>query len=375
MQTCLELANTPNLDRMAQEGILGTVSTVPQDMEPSSACACMSITGYNPSVYYQGRSGIEAISMGYPISGDEVGFRCNLVTIEEGIMADYSAGHIGDHEARALIDAIRNSLGSDTISFYTGVGYRHLCKIKEDRETLQAICTPPHDIPNRPIDKHLPQGTGSARLRELMSQSVAVLRDHPINKARQSRGEPPANMIWLFWGSSQVPELPSFKAVYSLRAAMTSGVDLLNGLARMAQIEILNIPGVTDGADNDYTSQAEGAVDALEHSDLVFIHVESPDEAGHAGDIDGKINAIERIDKEMIGQLLSHKNERFRILAMPDHPTPIEIRTHTSDPVPFVIWGAGIQGNGAKAFSEKEAQSTGYSIKHGHEIMKRLVSE
>ena len=372
-KTSLELAHIPNLDRMAREGILGLVTTVPDGMEPSSACACMSIMGYDPRVYYRGRSAIEAVSMGIPLNEGEVAFRCNLVSVRDGTMWDYSAGHIGDNEAHLLIDAVEESLGTDAIQFYRGVGYRHICKIKGHTETLQAVCTPPHDIPNRPIEKYLPQGQGSDVLRDLMVRSMDVLNDHPVNKAREARGETPATMIWLFWGSGEIPELPTFKENYGLDAAMTSGVDLLRGLAKMASIANLDIPGVTDGPDNDYVAQVVGAMKSLQEHDLVFIHIESPDEAGHAGDIEAKLEAIEKSDKEVIGRLLSSGGDDIRILALPDHPTPIEVRTHTAEPIPFVLWGPGLQNTGAHAFSEAEAKRTGIFIKDGHTIMRRLI--
>jgi 2,3-bisphosphoglycerate-independent phosphoglycerate mutase len=372
-QTCLELAHTPNLDRMAREGTLGLVQTVPQGMEPSSACACMSILGYDPKVYYKGRSAIEAASMGIPINKGEVAFRCNLVSVRDGKMWDYSSGHIGDSDAHALVEALNKRLGSDEIHFYPGVSYRHICKIKGRTDTLQAVCTPPHDIPNKPIAEYLPHGPGSDLLRDLMARSVEVLRNHPVNKARESRGEAPATMIWLFWGSGEIPELPSFKNVYGLSAAMTSGVDLLRGLAKMAKIRNLDIPGVTDGMDNDCAAQVAGVLKALDKHDLVVIHIEAPDEAAHGGHIDDKIKAIERVDKEVIEHLLSYKKDSLRVLAMPDHATPIEVRTHVADPVPFMLWGSGFKAVSAKAFSEKEAKSTGILIKDGYTIMRKLT--
>ena len=372
-KTCLELARTPNLDRMAREGNLGLVQTVPEGMEPSSACACMSILGYDPRVYYKGRSAIEAASMGIPINKGEVAFRCNLVLVRDGKMWDYSSGHIGDSDAHALVEALNRSLGSEEIHFYPGVSYRHICKIKGHTDALQATCTPPHDIPNKPIAEYLPHGLGSDLLQDLMARSVEVLRDHPVNKARESRGDVPASMIWLFWGSGEIPVLPSFKKVYGLNAALTSGVDLLRGLAKMAKIRNLDIPGVTDGMDNDCAAQAAGALKALDNHDLVVIHIEAPDEAAHGGHIDDKIKAIERVDKEVIAHLLSYKKDSLRVLAMPDHATPIEVRTHAADPVPFVLWGSGFKAVSAKAFSEKEAKSTGIFIKDGYTIMRKLT--
>jgi 2,3-bisphosphoglycerate-independent phosphoglycerate mutase len=333
----------------------------------------MSIMGYDPRLYYGGRSAIEAVSMGIPIRQGEVGFRCNLVAIEDGKMRDYSAGHISDGEARTLIGSLEEQLGGDGTHFYPGVGYRHIVKIKGHPEALQATCTPPHDIPGKTVSQHLPSGLGSEVLRDIMERSVEVLREHPVNRARESRGEPPATMVWLFWGSGEVPELPLFQKVYGLHAAMTSGVDLLRGLAKMAGIENLSIPGVTAGPDNDCRAQAAGALQALDDHDLVFVHVEAPDEAGHAGDVDGKIEAIERVDEEVVGRILSGIAGDFRVLAMPDHSTPIDVRTHVGEPVPLVLFGPGFQASGARAFSEREAGGSGVLIEDGHTVMRRLI--
>jgi len=372
-KTCIELAHTPNLDSMAREGVLGLVRTVPEGMEPSSACACMSVLGYDPKVYYRGRSAIEAKSRGIPLDEGEVVFRCNLVAIRDGKMWDYSSGHIGNSEAHALIAALEESLGNDKIRFYPGVSYRHICKIKGQEETLKAICTPPHDIPGKPIDEFLPRGPGSDLLRGLMARSVDVLREHPVNRERKSRGEIPATMIWLFWGSGQIPDLPSFKRNYGLDAAMTSGVDLLRGLAKMAEIDTLDIPGVTGGLDNDYSAQASGALEALQERDLVVIHIEAPDEAGHTGSIDDKTEAIQRVDREVVSRLLSWEEDALRILILPDHSTPIEVQTHTPEPVPFMLWGPGIAATGARGFTEAEAKGTGLFVEEGHTIMGRLI--
>jgi len=246
-KTCLELSNTPNLDAMAQAGTLGLVRTVPPGMEPSSACACMSVLGYDPVVYYRGRAAIEARSMDIPIGSGEVVFRCNLVAVRNGKMWDYSSGHITTSEAQQIIAALNESLGNDQTHFYPGVSYRHILKLSGQEEVLSATCTPPHDIPGKPISDFLPRGPGSDILRELMAHSEAVLQNHPVNIDRRSRGEIPATMLWLFWGSGQVPDMPPFQQVYGLSAALTSGVDLLKGLAQMAEMQVLDIAGVTDG--------------------------------------------------------------------------------------------------------------------------------
>jgi 2,3-bisphosphoglycerate-independent phosphoglycerate mutase len=372
-QTCLELAQTPNLDALAKEGEVGLVRTVPPGMEPSSACACMSVLGYDPKVYYKGRSAIEARAMDIEIGEGEVVFRCNLVSIRGGKMWSYSAGYISSGEARKLIAALNEKLGDDDVRFYPGVSYRHISKLRGHEDALLASCTPPHDIPDKPIDRFMPRGEGSEILRELMGRSEAVLRYHPVNQRRRRRGEIPATTIWLFWGSGRLPEMPSFLQVYGLSAALTSGVDLLKGLGKMMEMEVLNIGGVTDGLDNDFAAQAKGALTALAENDLVVIHIEAPDEAAHAGAIDGKIEAIHRIDKEVVSRLRSWDEDELRLLVMPDHPTPIKTRTHSSEPVPFLLWGEGFKPNGAKSFSEVEAKNTGLFIEDGYKIMARLI--
>jgi 2,3-bisphosphoglycerate-independent phosphoglycerate mutase len=373
-KTSLELARTPNLDAMTAGGALGQVRTVPPGMEPSSACACMSVMGYNPAVYYKGRASIEAKSMGIAVAEGEAVFRCNLVSVIDGRMRDYSAGHISTAEAGEFIKTLNKKLGNDDIIFYPGISYRHLLKLKGCEETLKAECTPPHDIPGKPVAEFLPKGHGSEVLRDLMNRSEPVLRDHKINVARLSRGDVPVTTIWLFWGSGQVPEMPSFENYYSLKAAMTSGVDLLRGLAKMASMDILNIEGVTDGLDNDNAGQAVGALEALNKHDLVVVHIEAPDEAGHGGHTEEKIAAIEKIDAEVVSRLLDHDGD-LRVLIMPDHPTPLTARTHTADPVPFLLWGKGVEANGASRFTEKEAVKTGVFIEEGYKIMGRLIGK
>jgi len=372
-KTCLELAHTPNLDALAKEGEVGLVRTVPPGMEPSSACACMSVLGYDPKVYYRGRSAIEARSMDIPIDEGEVVFRCNLVATRDGKMWSYSAGYISTEEAEKLIAALNESLGDDSVHFYSGVSYRHILKLRGREDTLLATCAPPHDIPDKAVAGFLPKGRGSELLRDLMKRSEAVLKDHPVNERRRSRGDIPATTIWLFWGSGQVPDMPAFSQVYGLSAALTSGVDLLKGLAKMVGMGVLDIDGVTDGLDNDHAAQVIGAIKALEKRDLVVIHIEAPDEAAHAGSIDDKIEAIQRIDGEVISRLRSWREGDLRLLVMPDHPTPIKTQTHSPEPVPFLLWGAGFTSSGAKRFTEAEAKSTGLFVEDGYNIMGKLV--
>ena len=372
-KTSLELARTPNLDAMAEKGVLGLARTIPDGMEPSSSNACMSVLGYDPGRYPIGRAAIEAKSLGVPASRGDVLFRCNLVTVQDGKMRDYSAGHIHTDEARELIQSLDKALGSKTLHFYPGLSYRHIAKITGSEETLKAECTPPHDISGKPVAQFLPRGAGSKLLRDLMKRSEAVLLNHPVNKARQSRGELPATTIWLFWGSGLNLSMPAFKQAYGLKAAATSAVDVIKGLAGLLGMEVLDIPGVKDGLDNDFAGQAEGGLSALEKNDMVVIHIEATDEAGHVGSVADKVAAIEKTDKEVARRLRNWKGEPLRVLVMPDHPTPITTRTHNPDPVPFMLWGEGITSSGAKRFTEKEAAGTGLFIDSGYSIMGRLV--
>jgi 2,3-bisphosphoglycerate-independent phosphoglycerate mutase len=288
-------------------------------------------------------------------------------------MRDYSTGHIGSEEARQLITALNERLRSDEVCFYPGVSYRHICKIKGHEETLGAVCTPPHDIPEKPVADYLPRGEGSAFLRELMERSRGVLEGHPVNVARERRGEVPATQIWLFWGAGRLEDMPAFRNLHGLHASMTSGVDLLDGLALMADMDVLAIPGVTDHSDNDYAAQAKGAMEALGRYDLVVVHVEAPDEAAHAGDIAEKVETIECIDEEVVGRIRSWRGDALRVLVMPDHPTPIEMRTHSPGPVPFLLWGHGFQANGAERFTEAEAAKAGLYLEEGYRLMDMLI--
>jgi len=374
-RTCLELARTPVLDAIASEGMCGKARTVPVGMEPSSACACMSLLGYDPRVYYRGRGSIEARSMEIPVNEGEVVFRCNLVSVRDGRMDSYASGYIPNAESRELIAALNERLGSHEVSFFPGISYRHICKLAGHEETLEATCVPAHNIPGGAIEENLPSGIGSDYLRDLMLRAAPILEAHPVNRARVARGDVPANMIWLFWGSGQIPSMPAFADVYGLKAAISSGVDLLQGIGKMVNMQVLDIPGVTGDIGNDYGSQIRGTVEALKTNDLVVAHVEAPDEAGHDGSIDDKVEAIERIDSEMLSVLRDMGPDRLRLFVSPDHPTPIETQTHVPDPVPFVMWGSGFAANGARCFTEKEAAGTGLLVDPGHDLMARFVGQ
>lgn len=352
-RTTLEAAHTPNLDWLARRGFVGQAETVPEELEPSSACACMSILGYDPRRYFTGRGPIEATSIGIDLQPGEAAFRCNVVHVADGRLVDYSSGQIPSAESRPLVKAVAKELGSPQVCFYPGVSYRHICVIKGVPEVLQARCIPPHNIPGQPLVKSVPSGPGSEFLRDLMDRSRPILENHPINRARQERGEHAANMIWLFWGGATAPDMPSFEETFGLHGAISSGVDLLGGLGKLVGLDALEIAGVTDGSDNDYRAQVEGCLAGLDDHDLVIIHVEAPDEEGHAANVPGKIEAIERIDAEMVSRLRAYPND-LRLLVMPDHATPIGKRTHVHDPAPFLMHGPGVPLQPASAFNERE---------------------
>ncbi|HXX59559.1 MAG TPA: cofactor-independent phosphoglycerate mutase [Dehalococcoidales bacterium] len=373
-RTSLEIARTPNLDALATAGMVGLSHNVPAGLEPDSAVACMSIFGYDPAVYYAGRAPIEAVSLDIPINPGEVIFRCNLVTVQDGKMVSHSAGSISTEESREIIKTLNEKLGNENIIFYAGVNYRNILKLKNAADTALAVCTPPHDIPGKPVAEFLPKGKGSDLLLDLMKKSELVIKDHPVNKKRLAEGKLPATGIWLFWGSGKINKMPQFRENYKADAAVTSAVGLLQGLGKMSGMSLLHINGVTDGPDNDYAGQVQGALDALKRYDVIIVHVEAPDEAGHAGSLKTKVGAIENIDKFMVSAMRKWRGQK-RILVTPDHPTPVTSRTHNSDPVPFLLWGPGITGNGAKRLTEKEAKRTGLEIAEGHTIMRKLLGD
>ncbi|MDI6843633.1 MAG: cofactor-independent phosphoglycerate mutase [Anaerosomatales bacterium] len=370
--TTLEAARTPNLDALAREGVVGLAQTVPSGAEPSSSAACTSILGYDPVRDYVGRGAIEAASMGISLAEDEVALRMNLVHVADGVMRSYSCGHISTEESRSIVEDLARELADETFAFYPGVSYRHILVVRGRPELLEAEYTPPHDISDKPIAGHEPRGAGAEVLLDLMERARPVLAASPANRARAERGDLPATDIWPFWPGVAPRGLRPFSEARGIRAALTSGVDLLNGLAVLFGIDRLQIEGVTDGADTDYAAQAEGALAALASHDLVVVHVESPDEEGHAGDVEGKIEAIEAIDREVVGRMRRY-GEPLRILCMPDHPTPIALKTHVGEPVPFVLHGPGLSGAGSRSFSERTAKETGLLVDPGRLVMDMLL--
>lgn len=357
-KTPLQKAFTPNMDRLAAEGILGRVRTIPEGMHPGSDVANLSILGYNPREFHAGRAPLEAASIGVELKKDDIAYRCNLVTLKynrdrtRAIMEDYSSGHISTEEAKDLIKDIDKVLGSDLIKFYQGVSYRHL--MVWSKGSVESECVPPHDILGKDIIDYLPVGEGEDVLRKIMKDSVGVLESHPVNRSRIKRGKNPGNSIWL-WGQGRKPDLPTFKQKYDIEGALVSAVDLTKGLGVYAGFEILKVPGITGYLDTNYKGKAEASLNALKKVDFSYIHVEAPDEAGHSGNYRDKIQAIEDFDALVVGTVIDRIRDfdEYRILLLPDHFTPVELRTHTDEPVPFVIFDSRYrQKNKGAEFNE-----------------------
>ena len=375
-RTPLEAARTPNMDFIARNGSLGRVKTIPQNLNPASDVANLSIFGYDPLRYYTGRGPLEAANLGVDLEEDDVAFRCNLITASGDTLVDYSAGHISSKEAAILIKFIDQNLGTNRIKFYPGVSYRHLMLAKRGAdERLQDLeCRAPHDIAGQEISSNLPKGEGADKIIKLMQESRNILEKHEVNTVRIDLKENPANMIWL-WGQGRKPSMPSFLKEYGLAGSVISAVDLVKGLGKILGLEVINVAGATGYYDTNYEGKAGAALGALKDKDFVFVHVEAPDEAGHNGDLREKIAAIERFDQLIVGRVLSafKRKKNFRILVLPDHFTPISLRTHTAEPVPFGIFGKDIPAGSFLNYSEREAQKSGLFFEKGHELMRFFI--
>jgi len=371
-KTVLEVAETPNMDRISAEGRQGLACTVPEGMEPGSDVAQMSLLGYDPRQYYSGRASIEAVAQNVNLSSEDWVFRCNLVTIADDKMVDHSAGHISTGEAAQLIRELNEQLGSKQIRFHPGVSYRHLVVFKGVDFDVQTY--PPHDYIGTPKDKILPRGKNSEILIDLMARSNQLFSNHDINKVRADLGENPASSIWL-WGQGKKTQMESFEKRFGIKGAAITAVDLVRGLAKLIGFELINVPGATGFVDTNYEGKAAAAAEALSKYDLVFVHIEAPDEASHVGNLEMKKKAIEQIDKYVVGPLLAalEKYNVWRILVLPDHPTPLRSCAHSSEPVPFAMAGAGVTGVLHKPFSEANAAESGFRIENGFEIMEYFL--
>lgn len=371
-KTPLEAAETPCMDYVVKNGLLAQAATIPDHLAPASDVANLSILGYDPRQFYTGRAPLEAAYLGVDLTDQDVAFRCNLVTISDEKMADYSAGHISSKEASVLIGELNKSLGSDTVRFYPGVSYRHLLVLKGYRteDLMQCLCLPPHDILGEAVKRNMPKGKGAAILTDLMHKSKEVLSRHEINKVRLDLHENPANMIWL-WGQGQRSRMPLFKDKFGLSGAVISAVDLIKGIGKLIGLEVINVEGATGYYDTNYAGKAEAGLKALERLDFVFIHVEATDEAGHNGDLRNKIACIERFDKFVVGAVLDHfktRGDDWRLMILPDHATPVEMRKHVPDKICVAMMGKGIARNGFGVFTEEEARKSPVQF-DGHQLM------
>jgi 2,3-bisphosphoglycerate-independent phosphoglycerate mutase len=381
-KTPLEAARKPNMELVASRGTLGLVATIPEGMPAGSDIGTMSMLGYDPRRYHTGRAPIEAASQGIELAASDVVFRMNLVTLGAdasgaAVMNDFTAGHITSAQAALIVRDLAQHLGGDEIEFFSGVSYRHLMVWHNGPAALRL--TPPHDITGKPVAAYLPAGEGSQRLRDLMTQASALLCGHPVNLKRREQGNSEATSVW-FWGHGRAPSFPSLKSRFGASGAVISAVDLVNGLGRLAGLEIIKVPGATGFLDTDYAAKARYGLGALERHDFLLLHIEAPDEAGHMGRADLKQEAIERIDELIVGPLLKGLREmgNFRLLLMPDHSTPCQLKTHSNEPVPFAIISRAqlIEAGGAhRGYNENDARLTGLVFKQGHELIAELFRD
>ena len=398
-KTILQSVKKPNIDYLAKNGRTGLAVTVPEGYPPGSDVANMSIFGYDPAKYYTGRSPLEALSMGVELSGDDLAFRTNLITIgnadgtvamddfslEDASIIDYSGGHISSEEAGQLIRAIDEKLGTPKFRFYPGVSYRHLLVAKENFGKNCSF-TPPHDVTGQKAAGHLPKSIpGDAKSEEaariytnMMAASYDILKNHPVNQKRVAEGKLPANCIW-FWGQGNTPRFEPFRKLHNKTGAVISAVDLLKGIGICAGLDVINVEGATGFLDTNYKGKADAAIEALKSKDFIFVHIEAPDECGHIGDYKKKMQAVEDLDAKIVAPLLKYaksSNEPFRILVMPDHPTPVALKTHTSDPIPFVLYDTRENEiDSVAAFDEDSAKGGSFEIVRAPDLISIMLEK
>lgn len=382
-KTVLETAEKPNMDYMSEHGELGLVRTVLDGMKPGSDVANLSVMGYDTRKCYSGRSPLEAASIGVKLKDNDVTFRANLVTLSDEenyadkTMLDYSAGEITTEEASQLIEAVEKELCTDKIHFYSGVSYRHL--LVWEGGSLDVSLTPPHDISDKKITDWLPKGENADKLLELMEKSEKILKNHPVNQKRVKEGKNPATSIWV-WGEGSKPRLEKFRDKYGLKASVISAVDLIKGIAICADMKSIDVEGATGNWDTNFDGKARAAFDTLtkDGADLVYIHMEAPDECGHQGNAEKKKLSVELIDEKVVGFLrkqLADAGIEYKMLILPDHPTPISLKTHVSDPVPYVIYSSKEDGGSGLCYTEANAEKTGIYIDKGHELMRHFIEK
>lgn len=378
-KTPLEVANKPFIDSLAKISEVGLVKTVPEGLKPGSDVANLSVLGYNPFDCYTGRSPLEAASIGINLKGTDVTARANLVTLsdeekyENRTMIDYSAGEITTAEAKELIGYLAEKLNDGKYKLYSGVSYRHCLVI--DNGKICGNLTPPHDITGKPVKDHLPKGENSEKYLELMEKSYELLSSHPINRKRVKEGKRPANSLW-FWGEGTKPKLENFKEKFGVSGSMISAVDLLKGIGKLAGMEVIEVAGATGNYDTNFIGKANACLEALKTVDFSYIHMEAPDECGHHGDAPHKVYSIERIDEvtRTVVEGLRKTGEDFKIMILPDHPTPIKLMTHVSDPVPYIIYDSRKKvDSGVTSYTEKQAENTGVYVEKGWDLMGKLI--
>lgn len=373
-KTPLQVARTPYMDDLASRSRIGAASTTPKGMSPGSDVTNMGILGYDPLKYYKGRGAIEAASLQIPMETTDAIFRTNLVSTDGEKMIDSSADHISTEEARELIATIDEKLSTNVIKFYPGVSYRHIMVWRGGSDNVH--CTAPYKIHGQPIRDHLPKGDGDSKLIKLIEDSFEILDNHPVNRRRRDEGHLPANMIW-FWGESRMPDIPSFFGEFGKTGAVVAAVDLIKGLGRMVGLKIVEVPGATGYVDTNYVGKGQFAAAALEDVDFVWVHVEAPDEAGHEGDIDKKIKAIEDCDGKVLGTILDNVKRRgydVRILLMPDHPTPIATGSHSAEKVPFLLFDSTSPECNVLPMDERAVNETSLVIEYAPDLMKMLLA-
>jgi 2,3-bisphosphoglycerate-independent phosphoglycerate mutase len=379
-KTPLQVANKPNMDMIAAKGCSGLLKTVKEGLIPGSGTAILSVLGYNPKIFYTGRGPFEAASRGIQLDEKDVAFRCNLITEKDGILVDYSADHIINSESDKLIETVKINFEKPEVEFFAGLGYRHFLILRDYLPSEIIECTLPHDAIGVKISKILPKAKSkeakstATLLSKIILDSKKVLENHPVNIARREAGKKPGNMIWP-WGGGRKPHMPTFKEKFGVKAAVISAVDLVKGIGVYAGMKIIDVPGATGLYDTNYEGKAEFALRALEDSDMVFVHVEAPDEAGHSKDYELKIKTIEDLDRRLIGYLLDHLKQKCAIAVLPDHPTPIKIGTHTRDPVPFAIYKPSTKSDGVKKFDELSVRNGNFGLIEGESFMQFFLGK
>jgi 2,3-bisphosphoglycerate-independent phosphoglycerate mutase len=379
-KTPLQVARKPNMDAIAAKGRNGLLKTAHKDLSAGSDTAILSVLGYDPRQFYTGRGPLEAAARGIQLKESDTAFRCNLITEKDGVLVDYSADHITSRDSSKLIEAVKKTLEKpNELEFFSGLDYRHFLILRKNPNSLLIECTPPHDAVGAEIAKVLPKAKSPEAekaanlLREAIRKSKKVLESHPVNVARTKSGKKPGNMIWP-WGGGKKPSMPSFKEKYGLKAAVISAVDLVKGIGIYTGMKVIDVPGATGREDTNYEGKADYALKAFEDNDMVFVHVEAPDEAGHAKDYRLKVKAIEDFDKRLLGRMLKGLKKPYAIAVLPDHPTPIRIGTHTKDPVPFAIQSPLVDADGVQKFDEFSARNGAFSMVEQERLISLLIS-